>query len=112
MHVARGSKTERICKRCKSPFMARTADVKRGWAKFCSKSCKAVVQEKRTGQYKRKLDLQIERENNFLGSGVDKETWIAYQNEYGGTPCFNRKGEYEGFMPEPFDNTEHQNSGD
>ncbi|EMO9523353.1 hypothetical protein KKY53_14715 [Pseudomonas aeruginosa] len=45
--------TERICanKSCKKPFMARTADVKRGWAKFCSKSCKAIKQEQRTGQY-------------------------------------------------------------
>ena len=31
--------------------MARTADVKRGWAKFCSKSCKAFRQEQRTGQH-------------------------------------------------------------
>lgn len=38
------------CKRCKTPFMARVADRNRGWGKFCSKSCKAVTQEKRTGQ--------------------------------------------------------------
>ena len=31
--------------------MARTADVKRGWGRFCSKSCKASVQESCTGQY-------------------------------------------------------------
>ncbi|MCY1276907.1 hypothetical protein D9M68_276840 [compost metagenome] len=45
--------TERICanKSCRKPFLARTADVKRGWAKFCSKSCKAIKQEQRTGQY-------------------------------------------------------------
>ena len=42
---------ERKCKTCKQPFMARTADVKRGWAKFCSKSCKAIKQEGRTGQH-------------------------------------------------------------
>ena len=41
----------RHCKWCKDPFSARTADVKRGWAKFCSKSCKAKHQEKRTGQH-------------------------------------------------------------
>jgi len=44
----RGSKIERTC-RCGEKFMARAADVKRGWGKFCSKSCKAKVQEKRTG---------------------------------------------------------------
>ena len=32
------------CKCCGEPFVARTADRKRGWAKFCSKSCKAIKQ--------------------------------------------------------------------
>jgi hypothetical protein len=30
-----------ITKKCGTEFQARTADVKRGWGKFCSKSCKA-----------------------------------------------------------------------
>lgn len=38
-------------KKCGAAFTARSADVARGWARFCSKSCKATVQEKRTGQY-------------------------------------------------------------
>lgn len=42
---------ERKCLECQKIFMARTADIKRGWAKFCSKSCKAKEQESRTGQY-------------------------------------------------------------
>lgn len=41
---------QRKC-RCGKDFQARAADVKRGWGKFCSKSCKAVEQERRTGQY-------------------------------------------------------------
>jgi hypothetical protein len=32
------------CKRCQKPFTARTADRARGWAQFCSKSCKAIKQ--------------------------------------------------------------------
>lgn len=34
---------ERTCrnKKCGAKFVARTADVKRGWGMFCSKSCKA-----------------------------------------------------------------------
>lgn len=32
------------CKCCGKPFEARTADRARGWAKFCSKSCKAMKQ--------------------------------------------------------------------
>ena len=39
-------------KQCKKVFQARTVDVNRGWGKFCSKSCKAIEQENRTGQYK------------------------------------------------------------
>lgn len=31
--------------------MARQADLNRGWGKYCSKSCKASEQEKRTGQH-------------------------------------------------------------
>lgn len=38
-----------ICKWCKKEFKAKPADIKRGWAKFCSKSCKAKEQTKRTG---------------------------------------------------------------
>lgn len=43
---------ERTCQwhRCKKKFMAKPADVKRGWATFCSKSCKAKEQESRTFQ--------------------------------------------------------------
>jgi hypothetical protein len=46
------------CKHCRDPFTARVADRKRGWARFCSKSCKAKHQEKRTGQYSAYLHRQ------------------------------------------------------
>lgn len=36
----RGKKVEVKCK-CGEKFMARVADRKRGWGKYCSKSCKA-----------------------------------------------------------------------
>jgi hypothetical protein len=39
--------------------MVRTADVKRGWGKFYSKSCKAKQQERRTHQHRR------HREDNY-----------------------------------------------
>jgi hypothetical protein len=48
----RGAKVIMKCKCCKTEFEARVADVKRGWGKFCSKSCKAKKQESITGQYK------------------------------------------------------------
>ncbi|MCL4631562.1 hypothetical protein ABEG10_08500 [Burkholderia cenocepacia] len=53
---------ERKCKRCKTPFFARAADVKRGWGLFCSKSCKAIKQEQRTGQCRAYWDRQEARE--------------------------------------------------
>lgn len=45
------STVQRSCKACHKTFTARSADVKRGWAQFCSKRCKAVEQEHRTGQF-------------------------------------------------------------
>jgi hypothetical protein len=38
------------CQCCGTLFVARIADRNRGWAKFCSKSCKAIRQEARTHQ--------------------------------------------------------------
>ncbi len=40
------------CKTCKNEFSARLADRKRGWARFCSKSCKAIKQERSNGQHR------------------------------------------------------------
>lgn len=38
------------CKCCGSLFEARTADRERGWAKFCSKSCKAIKQTQKANR--------------------------------------------------------------
>lgn len=38
------------CRCCGDDFAARTADRARGWARYCSKRCKAIKQEARTGQ--------------------------------------------------------------
>lgn len=40
------------CASCGDPFVARVADRQRGWARYCSKSCKAIKQEQRTGQHR------------------------------------------------------------
>lgn len=39
-------------KKCGEMFTARIADRKRGWARFCSKSCKAKQQEQQTHQHR------------------------------------------------------------
>jgi hypothetical protein len=44
--------TDRKCKCCGAVFSARIADVKRGWSQYCTKSCKARVQERKNGQYR------------------------------------------------------------
>jgi hypothetical protein len=48
------------CKCCKQPFTARVADRKRGWARFCSKSCKAIKQTQRTGRGRPRHDYNDE----------------------------------------------------
>jgi hypothetical protein len=47
MTKQRGRTAEYICKnhRCRQPFTARVADRNRGWALYCSKSCKAIAQD-------------------------------------------------------------------
>ena len=70
---------------CGRKKMVRTADVKRGWGKYYSKRCKAVDQERRTGQYR-----QIQKVRH-------------YQQEHGGNPEFDRNGEYVGFTLSPED---------
>ena len=42
----------------------RIADVKRGWGKFYSKSCKAKWQENKTGQYSKYLRKEKAYANN------------------------------------------------
>ena len=38
---------DRFCARCGKKFVAKKADVKRGWAKCCSKTCTASLREKK-----------------------------------------------------------------
>ena len=100
--MQRGAKVQVICKNkgCKKSFMARKADVARGWGKFCSKSCKAIKQEQRTGQFS---DFRHSTKERRLSPNVDNETFLEYQKEYGGTPQFSRKGEFEGIVMSPED---------
>lgn len=56
-------------KQCGCTFTARVADRKRGWAKFCSKSCKAVVQTKSRGSVRHATD------HDQLGVGEIAGQW-------------------------------------
>lgn len=50
--------------KCRAQFEARVADRKRGWARYCCKSCKAQHQEQRTGQHRNYLHA---RDGHFSG---------------------------------------------
>lgn len=54
----RGQTNTYKCAGCGDPFVARVADRNRGWARFCSKSCKAIKQEQRTGQHRAYLEAR------------------------------------------------------
>jgi endogenous inhibitor of DNA gyrase (YacG/DUF329 family) len=75
----RGKKVIVKCKNCKTEFEAREADRKRGWAKFCSKSCKAEDQEKRTGQMGNYL---IRQSNRYSSARDDIEDSFHPHDEY------------------------------
>lgn len=94
-------------KECRKRFEVRVADRQRGWGRFCSKSCKARKQERRTGQHRAYLHRQ-EREQQLrdANGGMGARD---FQREYGGTPQFDRHGRYEGFTGGGFDNLAHQN---
>jgi endogenous inhibitor of DNA gyrase (YacG/DUF329 family) len=57
------SNVKRKCQCCGKEFEAKAADVKRGWAKFCSKSCKAIRQEQRTGAHRAHSQRQQDAED-------------------------------------------------
>lgn len=43
---------DKKCKCCGDDMQVRAADVARGWGLYCSKRCKAVVQERKNGQHR------------------------------------------------------------
>tara|TARA_R110000796_G_scaffold12575_5_gene41520 strand:- start:1223 stop:1615 length:393 start_codon:yes stop_codon:yes gene_type:complete len=118
------------CSKCANEFQARTADINRGWGKFCSKSCKAkkqtrdtgiagpdyraagkTVAQMRKGGYAKSKFKGRARRTPWDSAGVSKETFLYYAEEYGGMPVFDNRGEYAGLIPEPFDNSQDcQNS--
>ena len=58
-------KVERVCLCCERQFTARQADVNRGWARFCSKRCKAIKQEQQTGQHAAFLAGEAQRDHEY-----------------------------------------------
>ena len=61
------------CKQCKKPFNARQADRNRGWARYCSKSCKAKYQVKTIPYNKDKHESYIQDAWYVDGNDVDDD---------------------------------------
>lgn len=82
----RGKMVDRVCKcGCKRTFQAREADVKRGWGRYYDKTCKAVAQEKRTGQNAAYHARQANRDGSGLyDDAVDWEGngWDAHKGSF------------------------------
>lgn len=68
------------CKNCKKEFNARQADLNRGWAKFCSKSCKAIQQVKKHPQHYKKTNMTIEEEMYIASMDGCEMGWDAHKD--------------------------------
>lgn len=82
MSTQRGATATYKCGHCGGPFTARTADRKRGWARFCSKSCKARRQEALTGQHAARLrrsdsDDDHDQTMDDATAGWDEGGWLS-----------------------------------
>jgi hypothetical protein len=70
----------RTC-RCGAVFEARAADVKRGWGKFCSKSCKASDQTRRQHRSGAPFFNDRDERGGFDGQSfrsVESDRWDKY----------------------------------
>jgi endogenous inhibitor of DNA gyrase (YacG/DUF329 family) len=65
------------CACCSATFEARIADRNRGWGKYCSKRCKAIKQEQRTGQYARYLH-GVNDDIDYEGQGWDAHKDVGF----------------------------------
>lgn len=75
----------RKCACCKTEFSAREADVRRGWGRFCSKSCKAKKQEARTGQYADYLHRKNRRSDGYADHDEGKPFAMSHEElSFGG----------------------------
>lgn len=71
---------DRKCASCGGAFQARKADVDRGWARFCSKSCKARKQSRTQGAPLPKWlrdDMQFDEDMHGATGGWDEGGWLS-----------------------------------
>ncbi len=66
---------------CGKKKMIRVADIKRGWGKFFSKSCKAIYQEKRTQQHGKYLKRQTMSSDDIYYADTHQFSSEAHEQE-------------------------------
>lgn len=72
------------CQQCSKEFAARVADRRRGWALFCSKSCKATKQAAKRHAMWKALNRQGERDALPHGESDDWYPDSAWMRGEGG----------------------------
>ena len=95
--VHRGETCEVKCERCKQPFTARVADRKRGWGRFCSKSCKAIKQTRDTGisgpHYAAEgMKVKQMKRGKYAPSKVKKDTYGDWEDYVNSIHPFSSEG--------------------
>jgi hypothetical protein len=68
-------------KTCGALFQARKADRDRGWARFCSKSCKAIVQTRKTGRGA-PIPRDMDEEARQAGLDAMEAGWNGHKNAF------------------------------
>lgn len=81
MHYNDAMNVDRICKCCKKSFTARSADVNRGWALYCSKRCKAIKQEQRTGQFAEYVAGEAQRDHEYAMDSIESG-WDGHKDVF------------------------------
>ena len=51
------------CECCKGDAEVRQADLDRGWGKFCSKSCKAIMQSRKGTRQRAKQSIRVREQS-------------------------------------------------
>lgn len=77
---------KRKCLICNSEFDAKPADVRRGWGKYCNKSCAATANNRKTGNYQRYLTRVARKADN-----LDESSEFTNAHQFSNEDYFDSK---------------------
>lgn len=58
------------CKHCNNEYYAKSADLKRGWGKACSKSCAAIIRTGKQRKHGRIFRINYENSHPFSSDAL------------------------------------------